>query len=190
MKNESMNLRNVLIGAFILVVAFSRLLDHPWNFTPVAAMALFGGAYLMNKTMAYLLPLAALLLSDVTIEVAHQLGYFAHGGFYGSMWAVYLGFALIVFLGSKVGKEIKPHTVLGGALAGSISFFVITNFATWLGGTMYPMSIEGLVACYTAGVPFFRHTMLGDLVYAIAFFGAFELMKYKFPVLVKVRVRK
>ncbi|MCH7534573.1 MAG: hypothetical protein IH948_02300 [Bacteroidetes bacterium] len=180
-----MNKRNILIGLFIVLIAFSRLLEHPWNFTPVAAMALFGGAYLLNKAWAYLLPLGALLLSDVAIEVAYQTGHFAHGGFYPGMYTVYIGFALIVFLGSKVGKNIKPVTVIGGALAGSVSFFLITNFGTWATGTLYPMTIDGLIACYAAGVPFFRHTLLGDVVYASAFFGAFELIKYKFPVLAK-----
>ncbi|NQY68625.1 MAG: hypothetical protein HRT72_13005 [Flavobacteriales bacterium] len=187
MKNEIMSKRNTFIGFFILLVAFSRFLDHPWNFTPVAAMALFAGAYLKNRTLAYLLPLGSLLLSDGVLEIAHQLGHFEHGGFYSGMYYVYAGFALIVFLGSKVGKNIKAVSVIGGALAGSLSFFILTNLGTWMGGTLYPMTLEGLSACYAAGIPFFRHAVLGDLIYVTAFFGAFELMQYKIPALAKVK---
>lgn len=152
--------------AFIALGTLSRLVPHPANFAPIAALALFGGAHLRRRD-AIFVPLAALLISDYLIS-----------GFYGpTMFYVYGSFILIGLIGLWIKNRQSPFTILSSALLSSILFFVITNFGVWAQG-WYGISFAGLVACYTAAIPFFRNTILGDMFYTTLFFGGFELAKY------------
>ncbi len=158
------NKNNVILFLLILIVAFSRLVPHPLNFTPIGALGLFAGAYLLDRR-SWMLPLCALLLSDFFI------------GFYEpvAMIFVYLGFALSAFLGRFLLSEKRVATRLGGAaLCSAIMFFILSNFGTWLSGTLYPMSLAGLIQCYVMAIPFFGNTLLGDLFYTAMLFGIFE----------------
>ncbi len=161
-------MRRLFIGAvLILVAAMSRLLPHPANFSPIAAMALAGGVYL-DKRYALLIPLVALFISDVFI------------GFHNTILFVYGSFALIGILGLWLRSHKTILPVVGTSLLGSIIFFVVTNFGVWLtgGGWNYPKTLQGLVECYTMAIPFFRSTVLGDLMYVGLLFGVFELAEY------------
>jgi hypothetical protein len=157
-------MRNMVLAAFlILAAAFSRLLPHPVNVAPIAAMALAGGVYL-DKRFALLVPLIALVLSDLVI------------GLYPILLFVYGSFLLIGLLGLWLKSHKKPLPVFGAALLSSILFFVITNFGVWIiGPETYPRTLPGLVECYTAAIPFFKNTVAGDLVYTGVLFGMFEL---------------
>jgi hypothetical protein len=160
-------MRNVLIASvLILAAAMSRLVPHPANVAPIAAMALAGGVYL-DKRWGIVVPLAAMLLSDAII------------GFHGLMPYVYGSFAVMVFLGMWLKHHKSPSFVFGGSLASSLLFFVVTNFGVWFGGSgaFYPKTAAGLVECYVAAIPFFRNTLLGDLAYVGVVFGAFEVAK-------------
>ena len=159
----------------ILVAALIRLLPHPPNFAPIAAMALFGGAYFNKKAFAFVIPLAALFLTDLFL------------GFHNTMWAVYLGFILIVGLGMIMLKKKSVLTVILASVSASVLFFVLTNLAFWATDTLYPTNLTGLAVCFTAAVPFFHNTLIGDLFYTGVMFGLFELVKVKFPQLVKVK---
>jgi hypothetical protein len=161
-------MRKVFIGAvLILLAAMSRLLPHPANFSPLAAMALAGGVYL-DKRFALLIPLTALFVSDLFL------------GFHNTILFVYGSFALIGILGLWLRSHKKPLPVLGATLLGSVVFFVVTNFGVWLtgGGWNYPKTLQGLAECYAMAIPFFRGTVLGDLVYVGLLFGLFELAEY------------
>jgi len=149
----------------IIVAVLLRLVPHPANFAPVAALALFGGVYL-DKRWALILPLAAMLMSDIFI------------GFYTwqVMASVYISFALVGLIGLWVRKHKKAAVVIGATLSGSILFFLITNFAVWAFGMMYPHTLQGLITSYVAGIPFFRNTLLGDYFYVGLFFGSYELV--------------
>lgn len=163
------------------------LLGHPSNFAPIGAMALFGGAYLGRNWKAFLIPLLSLWISDLFINYIYIGGFsFFYPGFY---WQ-YGCFALIVLLGSTMLKKVRPMKILGASLSASVLFFIISNFGVWTSGLMYPypMTIEGLMTCYIAAIPFFGGTLSGDLVYSGILFGAFELAKYKFPVLAKPNI--
>ena len=153
----------LMIFSFIFGCALLRLVPHPWNFTPIAAMALFGGTYL-NKKYALIVPLAAMLVSDYFI------------GFYE--WrltaAVYGSFLLIGLIGCWLKRRKNLFTVIGASLAGSILFFLITNFAVWAFSSWYTKDFSGLIYCYTMALPFFRNTLMGDLFYVGALFGAYE----------------
>lgn len=151
---------------FILIGAGFRLLPHLPNFTPIAALALFGGAYLSKKT-AFVLPLTALVLSDVFI------------GSYEPklMISVYGSFILCVFLGFWLKKHKNWQTVLGSSILGAVLFFLITNFAVWAFTPWYLKTFSGIIQCYLMALPFFRNTLLGDLFYAVVFFGAYQLFQ-------------
>ncbi|MCB2219350.1 MAG: hypothetical protein KQI35_03070 [Bacteroidetes bacterium] len=153
--------------------AIMRLVPHWPNFTPIAAMALFGGAYLGKKHLAFIIPLAALLLSDLIL------------GFHQWMIAVYISFALVVFLGVWLRRRIQLGTVLLATLASSILFFIITNFAMWVGSPFYSQDIVGLMECYTLALPFFLNGIMGDLFFSGIFFGAFYLVQQRYPALVR-----
>jgi hypothetical protein len=160
----------------ILAAAFTRLIPHYPNFTAVGAMALFGGAYFSKKYLAFIVPMAALILSDLFL------------GFYSGMWVVYFSFALIVVIGMQIGQTKKPSRVLLASVSGSVSFFLITNFALFPPNTMYSQNFTGIVESYTAAIPFFSYTLLGDLLFVGVMFGLFEIAKAKFPVLAKAEI--
>jgi hypothetical protein len=164
-------LRKRTILATILAAAALRLLPHPWNVTPIGAMALFGGATLGASPLAFVAPLAALFLSDLFI------------GFHKLMPAVYVAFALVVAIGVAIRRRRTPARIVLAMLAGSVVFYLVTNFAVWAFGSWYPKSPAGLAACYIAGLPFLRNTMAGDLFYAAVLFGGLALAERQFPAL-------
>lgn len=171
-----------VLAAMIVAAALTRLLPHPPNFSPVEAMALFGGAYFAARGMAVLVPLLAMLASDLVLAAIHGGTYFdymAGAGF----WLVYACIALSAVLGFGLRGKVTGARVLGYGLAGSVLFFVVTNFGAWLGSAMYPQTPQGLAAAYVAGIPFFQWTVLGTLAYAALLFGGFALLRRQVPAL-------
>ena len=148
----------------ILFAVTLRLVPHPPNFAPIAAMALFGGAYL-NRGYVIFVPLLALFLSDVLI------------GFYSPlvMFSVYGSFVLTGLMGLWLKKRKSAGNVVLTAMGASILFFLVTNFAVWAAGA-YARDLSGLAQSYVMGLPFFRNTLLGDLFYTGVFFGGYELV--------------
>jgi hypothetical protein len=134
-------------------------------------MALFGGTYLAGKRVAFAIPLLAMFVSDLLI------------GFDGTMPFVYGSFALTVALGLWVRRSDSPYRIGAAALASSVLFFLATNFGVWFGGVLYPRTLEGLVACYVAAIPFFTKTLAGNALYTAAFFGGFALIRRRYPTL-------
>ena len=161
--------RLLAILSAVLVAAALRLVPHPPNFTPIGAMALFGGAYIGRRALAFAAPLGALLLSDLVL------------GFYHGMATVYFSVALIVMIGIVALGRISPIRVGLAALASSILFFVVTNFGMWLFSGFYPRTLAGLEACYVAAIPFFQNTVAGDLFYAALLFGGFKIAELLSP---------
>lgn len=159
-----------LVGIIVAAAAL-RLLPHWPNFTPVAAMALFGGAHFASRRAAFAVPLLAMLASDLVI------------GLHASVPFVYAAFAAIVGLGLLVRRRPTVLTVGGAALAGSVLFFVVTNLGAWAVGGLYPYTPAGLVAAYTAGIPYFAPTVAGDLFYTALLFGGFALAQRALPAL-------
>jgi hypothetical protein len=172
----------LLLAVLIFAAALSRLIPHPPNFSPIEAVALFGGAYFAKRSWAMLVPLAAMFASDLALGLVN-------GGIYWSYFAsagyllVYACIALSTVLGFGLRGKVGAGRVLGYSLAGSLLFFVVTNFGVWLGSSMYPQNGAGLLAAYVAGVPFFQWTVLGTLFYAALLFGGFELLRRANPAL-------
>ena len=164
-------IRLIVVMSIIVGAALSRLIPHPPNMASITAVALFGGAYLSRKWLAFAVPLLALLLSDFAL------------GFYARMWVVYGSFALVVCIGTLLRKERTPFRIAGATLASSILFFVITNFGVWFYGSLYPKTAAGLFACYIAALPFFQNTLVGDALYTAVLFGGFALAERQWPAL-------
>ena len=156
-----------------LVVAASRLFPHPPNVACVGALGLFAGCYLAGKR-AYLVPLVALLISDVIGHVFRVPGM----GFYHplSMAMVYLAVVSAVPIGRWMHRHQGLLRIPAGSLAASSLFFLISNFGVWL-GPWYPTTGSGLLACYTSAIPFFGYTMAGDLMFTAILFGSWELSR-------------
>lgn len=186
MSKSKLNLGFGIIILMVLMAAFSRLLPHPPNFTPVGAMALFGASYFAKKYWAFIIPFLALWASDLVLNnvVYAQMypEYYTGFSWFGNAW-VYASFALIVVLGFFALKKVKPMRLLGTSLIASVLFFLITNFSVWASslGMIYTKDLTGLLACYGAGLPYFWNTMAGDLFYVALMFGSYEYVISRYP---------
>jgi hypothetical protein len=150
---------------------------RPWNLTAVGAMCLFGGAYFQRRWMAFFVPLAALLLSDVVLA-ATLYGF----GSLTQVWPSYCLWALTVLIGTALRERVNLLSVTAAAIAASGMFFVLSNFQVWLFGySGYPYTVQGLVACYIAAIPFAQNMLLGNLVYCGVLFGGWELLARGLP---------
>jgi hypothetical protein len=168
-QKENLLYRTLLALALIILAAALRIAPHPWNFTPIGAMALFSGAIVKDRRLAFLFPLLALFAGDIFI------------GFHKLIPIVYASFLINVAIGLWLRDRRNVTRISLATLLGAIQFFLVTNFAVWqfLGG--YPHTAGGLMACYIAGIPFFWNTLAGDAVYAVLLFGSFGFAERFFP---------
>lgn len=167
-----MNSRLITLSLIIFAIAMFRLLPHPLNVSPVAAMALFGGAYFSDKRVAFLVPFLALLLSDLIL------------GLHDTMVYVYAGFGLTVVIGFWISKNLNISRIALAAVGSSVLFFIITNFGAWFTSGLYPMTIDGLMQAYVAAIPFFQNSLLGNLVFTALLFGGYAALQRNVPALV------
>ena len=165
--------RPLIISAvfLIFVAAITRYFPHPPNFTGIGAMAIFGGCVISNKKLAFLLPLVALFLSDVALQL-----FSSTKGFYGtSQFFVYGAFMIITALSTLIRKKSAINIALAAVWSGVI-FFIISNFGTWMSGDLYPRTIAGLGACFVQAIPFYQNEFFGNFglnaIYANLFFSA------------------
>ena len=170
-----------VVAILVFITALTRLIPHEWNFSPIAAMALFGGAYFWNKKYALILPLLCLFISDLLLQGKFAMGLAEYPAFFsGTIW-IYGTFLMIVGLGIVLFKnhKITLPKVIGGSIMASILFFVLTNFAAWATDHQYyPVkNFESLMYAYELGIPFFRGTLVGDLVWSGVLFGGFAMIK-------------
>ena len=168
-QKENLLYRMLLALTIIALAAALRIAPHPWNFTPVGAMALFSGAVIQDRRLALLFPLLALFAGDIFI------------GLYKLMPVVYASFLVSIAIGFWLRNRRTVGPIAAATLFGAIQFFLVTNFAVWAFGLSYPRNSAGLVACYVAGIPFFWNTLAGDAVYAGLLFGGFVLAERLFP---------
>lgn len=183
--NRFSYLRTLFILALILICAALRLAPHPWNFTPIGAMAIFAGAMVRNRPIAFLFPIVAMFVTDLIT------------GFNVLSPLVYGSFALSVLISRAiVGPRFNLHVstvtprpehkhpaprwsaiprVAAATFLGSLQFFLVTNFGVWAFLDSYPRTATGLAACYLAGLPLFLNTLAGDITYTALLFGAFAL---------------
>lgn len=168
-QNGNLALRSLAVLAFIALTAALRIAPHPWNITPIGAMALFSGAMLRSRRLAFAFPLVALFAGDIFV------------GFHKLMPVFYASFLISVALGLWLRDRRSAPRIAGITLLGAIQFFLITNFAVWAALGTYPRTPSGLLACYVAAVPFFWNTLAGDALYSALLFGGFALAERLLP---------
>ena len=184
--NTIKNSHLILAGSLITIGGLLRLVPHPPNVTPIAAMALLGGAYIGRKYLAFLIPLLALFFSDLILNNTINRVYFTdHSGLV--IWSDYMvwtygAYILAVFIGILFLKKRSLKRNIFGALGASVIFFLVTNVGVWLAPGGYPPTLTGLMACLGASLPFFRNTIIGNLSYVIIFFYAFEYINARYLV--------
>jgi hypothetical protein len=156
----------MLAYLFIVFAILARMpfMPHPWNFTPVAAALLYFGARGSRRQLW--VPFALLAASDVILTKFVYSYQFSWDHFVTWVW-----YAAILWLGTSLRENRTWLRIGGAALASSVSFFVLSNFAVWACWNMYPKTMSGLMTCYAAGLPFFQRTIAGDLIFAAAMFG-------------------
>jgi hypothetical protein len=191
MQSKVFTPRFIYISVAIFIAAISRLLPHPPNFTPIAAMALFGGACMTDKKFAFIIPLLAMFISDCILQLVSGTG------FHNTLPFVYASFAITVGLGFMLRTNNKAGRIFLVSVLSSCIFFAITNLATWWfegtnGAPMYAHNLQGLISCFIAAIPFynnsvfgsfFLNTIMGDLFYCGILFSSFYFAKSKFPAL-------
>jgi hypothetical protein len=164
-----------LAAAACLVAALLRIFPLEWNFAPVGALALFAGARLRGW-LAFALPVVLMLCTDAVLAMTRGHD-FIHEG---TPW-VYSSFLLAVLLGRLLARTENPFAIGGLALANSVLFFLVTNFGHWVqyalltpgaSGAYFDATAAGLAKCYLDGVPFYRGTLVGDLLFTAVLFGA------------------
>jgi uncharacterized protein DUF6580 len=154
----------MLAYLFVILAIAVRFMPHPFAFTPVGASLLFFGA--RGPRRQWWITLLLLAASDVILTKLVYVFPFTWDHFVTWAW-----YGAMLWLGTRLRETNKPLPILGASLAGSISFFVISNFAVWgAWGDMYPRTVTGLMACYAAGVPFFRRALEGDILFTCAMF--------------------
>ena len=148
----------------IILLALSRLIPHPPNFTPILGMAVFSGAIINKKIVAYLVPLAAMLVSDLYL------------GFHSGMPIIYFTLAICVLIGTFIESRVTILNSILGITAGVLVFYLITNFTVWYGSGMYENSFSGLITCYVMGLPFLQNTFISSLIYGMGAFLIYEVI--------------
>lgn len=161
--------RTLLAFVMIAVAAAVRIAPHPWNFTPIGAMALFSGGVIRDRRLAFLFPLLALFAGDVFV------------GFHKLMPFVYASFAVNIAIGFWLRDRRNVACVGLAVFAGATQFFLITNFAVWECFNTFPKTLAGLGACYVMGLPLFWNTLGSDAIYSTLLFGGYALAERWLP---------
>jgi hypothetical protein len=171
--------------ALTLVVAgvVIRVVPHPWNFAPIGAIALFAGAHFDRRSSGFLIPLIAMFCGDTLLEIFTR-----DQGYHSLMGVVYATYALIAVAGIAIrDKRTSPFTVGLTTIGASVLFFITTNFANWIWSPLYAKTIDGLVACYIAAIPFFGNTLASDAIFTAILFGTFAIAERRVPMFAPVR---
>ena len=169
-----MNTKVLLIASIIFLVSLTRLVPHLPNFTPILALALFGGAYLPSKKTAFLIPISAMFLSDLIL------------GFHSQVYAVYGCILILSFLGRTIQNKINIRNLIITGISGSLIFFIVTNFSVWLGDNLYPLTLNGLIQCYVMAIPFFHNTLISTFIFLTILFTGYSFAEKKYQVLKKI----
>lgn len=200
MKNQ-INIRFIALLLITTALGFWRVMTatmdpSEWtSFSPLGAIALFGGTYFARKQSAYLFPILVLLISDLilmwTIYAPYRSGLLYEGWYW-----TYGSFALMVMIGEYIKNRVSIKNVLLSCIAAGLVHFILSNFGVWLGGGTnlltglpYGRDLSGVIACYVAAIPYFKTLLIGNLIYSALLFGGFELAQSKFKVLQKQSVR-
>lgn len=166
--------RFIVLSLLVIAAASTRalpyLIPHLWNFTAVGALAIFAGAQFSDKKLAFIMPLAAMAISDLFIGNGFSL-------------VVYLGFVAMVACGFLVRQKVNLSNVVLASFISASVFYFITNFAFFYPATRYPHNLSGILTSYAAALPFFRNMLIGNMVFSAVLFSSFYLLVKRYPVL-------
>lgn len=178
-----MRITKRIIIALILLTAVCALYrifpGRPWGFAPQIAMAVFGGAiFIKNKKWAFAVPLLSMFLSDVLYEVLYNVGVSVMPGFYEGQWQNYILFALLTTVGFLI-KKINILNVLLASIAAPTLYFLLSNFAVWIGGggLSRPKTFGGLLMSYNDGLPFYQNSIYATVFFSVVLFGGYYLIQ-------------
>ena len=164
MSNLRKNVKNYFFPlCLILILSFSRLIPHPWNFTPVLATGIFAGFYFRQFYISLFIVMFSMFIGDLFL------------GFHSTMFFTYISLALAVVIGLFI-KHFKFTEILFSGLASSVCFFIITNFGAWLTLEMYEKNFTGLLQSYVLAIPFFHNTLISTFLYLIVLKLLFDLV--------------
>lgn len=187
-----------IIVSFVLLVLMASLYrimpGRPYGFAPQIAMALFAGSIIKDKKYAFLLPLFSMLFSDVLYEVLFQFKVSSMPGFYSGQLSNYILFIALTVVGFKI-RQTNPVQIIAGSLIGATVYFLLSNLLVWVGGGLdmsnmpYPKTLNGLLTCYAAGIPFYKVSIYATLFFNAILFGGYYIINRFFvpsPVLAKI----
>lgn len=167
----------ILIAGTLLVLAISRLLPHPYNFTPLGAIAILGATYFQSSLLKYIVPIVAFYISDLLVTNILYSSYYAGEGiiwFSSHMIWTYGAIIGITLISSWVMRSKNFKNLLGASVVGAVLFFLITNFGSWIADPIYPKTAGGLITAYVAGIPFFPSSLASTVFYSVLGFGVIE----------------
>ena len=178
-------IQSAVLSLLVIILAFSRIIPHIPNFSPLGAICLFGATHFRWKWQAFLVPIFATWLSDLYLNnYIYNQGQVDFIWFYQGFHWQYISYLFIALLGlSLFKKKINPVRLLGGAIGSSIIFFLISNFGVWASGGLYSKNTYGLISCYIAGIPFIKGTLIGNLFYTTVIFYSYYFLQIKFSIL-------
>lgn len=163
----------------IVAAAVYRIVPfRPFGFAPQIAMALFGGAVIKDRKLAFALPLFSMFVSDALYEVLYRNGLSPIKGLYSGQWLNYLEIASVVLIGMLM-KKINLKSVLGYSFVAPTWYFLLSNFTVWVGNSTYPQTPSGLFSCLAAGIPFYGWSVVATLFFSGVFFGAYYLLQVR-----------
>lgn len=178
----------------MLIASLYRIMPgRPLGFAPQIAMALFAGSIVKDKKFAFILPLFSMFISDLTYEVLYSFNISSVPGFYDGQFLNYVLIGAVTFIGFAINRK-KIAQIVAGSFAGAIAYFFVSNLAVWMGGGLalnnlpYPTTMEGLLSCLTAGLPFLKGSLYATLFFSAVLFGGYYLLEksgYTKPVLAK-----
>ena len=179
---KKLNLQTGVLSIIILLAAFTRIIPHPPNFSPMAAIGLFGAAHFAKKWQAFFIPLIGIWVSDLVINnYVYSSSSSNFVWFYSGFYWQYISYILIIFTGLFIfNRGISLTKTAGGMISSSGIFFLVSNFGVWAGGTMYPKNFSGLITCYAAGVPFIHNTIISDVLFTTVLFGTYYLLQVEY----------
>lgn len=170
--------------ALVVIAIFARFIPHAPNFSPLLAVALFCGALFSNNKLYYLIPVSALIVSDIFL------------GFSSITPIVYLSLGVVAVLGvslSRATQVFDRKSILAVTIKSFIAavvFFVVSNLGVFFVSGMYPITLAGLIECYTLAIPFFRNTITSTLVYSFGLFSLLAAVKSYVPVKKTAKLKK
>jgi hypothetical protein len=175
----------LILGA-VLVASVFRLIPHYPNFTPVAAIALMGGAFIGNRWLSVFVPLFAMLVSDYLTLMFVNAGWSTPYAYFTSIgtFFIYASIIATTLLGRWNGRPQNESFISKSysgklafnALAAAVIFFVMSNIGVWLNGDIFTTNVAGLSATFIAALPFFGYNLAGNLIYSFLFFGILEAL--------------